>query len=176
MPITFSADELASEGFEGFLTIGQLHRSGCFEVPDERGVYVVLRRGEAPHTILKRSHAPAWRGQDPTRPVDELTARWLDRTALLYVAAAPGSGVRHRLRQRLKRMLRFGHGSVVGHWGGRYLWQLGESSRLVLAWRTCRDDEDPRALADELLRRFEAVHHARPFANPAEDAGDAADD
>lgn len=176
MSATFSADDLAAEGYVGFLTVGQLHRSGCFEVPDECGVYVVLRRGEAPHAILRRSQAPAWRGEDPTRPVEELAARWIDGTALLYVNAAPGAGVRHRLRQRLKRMLRFGHGSVVGHWSGRFLWQLGESSRLVLAWRPCTDAEAPRAIAQEILRRFEAVHHARPFANPPEADTDSNED
>ena len=169
MPATFSEDALAAEGFVGFLTIGQLHRSGCLEVPDACGVYVVVRRGEAPYRLLRRSQAPAWRGEDPTRPVDELTARLLEGTDLLYVNAAPGSGVRHRLRQRLKRFLRFGHGSVVGHWSGRTIWQLAESSRLVLAWRPCEAGEEARAYADALLRRFEAVHHARPFANPVED-------
>ncbi|MEY4373989.1 MAG: hypothetical protein RL760_155 [Candidatus Eisenbacteria bacterium] len=169
MSSTYSAADLAAEGFEGFLTVGQLHRSGCLEVPDACGVYVVLRRGEAPHRVVRRSQAPAWRGMDPTRPIEELTARVIDATDLLYVNAAPGSGVRHRLRQRLKRFLRFGHGSVVGHWSGRFIWQLGESSRLVLAWRPCAEHEDARALADDLLRRFEAVHHARPYANPLED-------
>lgn len=170
MSVTFRAEDLATEGFVGFLTVGQLHRSGCFEVPDERGVYVVLRRGEAPHRILPRSQAPAWRGEDPTRPVEDLSARWVEGTELLYAAAAPGSGVRHRLRQRIKRFLRFGHGSVVGHWGGRFVWQLAESSRLVVAWRPCANDQDPHAIVHDLLARFERMYGARPFANPAGEA------
>lgn len=170
MSLTFRTEDLAAEGFVGFLTVGQLHRSGCFEVPDERGAYLLLRGSEAPHRILPRSQAPAWRGEDPTRPVEELTARWVEDTALLYAAAAPGSGVRHRLRQRVKRLLRFGHGSVVGHWGGRFVWQLAESSRLVVAWRPCSDDEDPHAIVNDLLGRFERTHGVRPFANPSNEA------
>ena len=160
-----SAAMLEAEGFAGFVTIGQLHRSGCAEVPDERGVYVVLVRGDAPHGFLARSTAPLWRKQDPTEREDVLAAHWVEGARLLYVGLAPGPGVRSRLRQRVKRFLRFGHGSVVAHWAGRYIWQLRESSRLEVAWRSCGEAEDPAAIERALLARFERQHGALPFAN-----------
>ena len=58
-----SIESLGHQGFSGFLTIGQLHRSGCLEVPDAPGVYVVLRRERAPHPFLGRSH-----GKLPVKP------------------------------------------------------------------------------------------------------------
>ena len=158
-------DLLTSRGFEGFVPISQLHRGGCQDVPDVPGVYVVVRTEDGPPTFLKRSHAPAWRGEDPTRPVDELEARWVAGARVLFIAAAPGSGVRHRLLQRIKRYLRHGHGASVGHWDGRFLWQLSGTSRVEMAWRPCAEGEDARALADETMRAFETLHGARPFAN-----------
>jgi len=166
-----SIESLEREGFSGFLTVGQLHRSGCLEVPDAPGVYVVLRRERAPHPFLRRSTAPVWRRRDPTVPIPTLEARWHADATLLYVAGAPGPGVRSRLRQRIKRMLRFGHGSVVGHWGGRLLWQLGEAGRLVVAWRACETGEEAEALTTELLRRFESHHGGPPFANEVAEGG-----
>jgi len=160
-----SAALLEAEGFVGFLTVGQLHRSDCLEVPDEPGVYVVITRGEAPHGFLRRSPAPVWRGQDPTLPVEALGARWIEGAELLYVGAAPGPGVRSRLRQRIKRFLRFGHGKVVAHWSGHAIWQLKESSRLGVAWRPCASADEAASMSTDLLARFERRHGAPPFAN-----------
>jgi hypothetical protein len=171
-----TAASLEVEGFAGFLTIGQLHRSDCLEVPDEPGVYVVLTRGEAPHGFLRRSTAPVWRGHDPTLPVEALGARWIEGAELLYAGAAPGPGVRSRLRQRIKRFLRFGHGRVVAHWSGHAIWQLKESSRLVVAWRECGSAEDASRLNTDLLARFERRHGALPFANVGGRATDAEDE
>jgi hypothetical protein len=159
--------QLEADGFTGFVTIGQLHRDGCRVVPDARGVYVVLARSEAPHPFLERSSAPEWRGMSPSLPRDELRARWVEGATLLYVGRACGPGVRHRLRQRIKRYLRFGHGKVVAHWDGRHIWQLGEPSRLVMAWRVSDADDDPAARAAGLLAAFERHYGRLPFANPA---------
>lgn len=167
-----SIDALEAAGFEGFFTIGQVHRESAMGVPDERGVYVVLVRGDAPHEIRPKSSAPLWRGQDPAATVEELTARWVESATLLYVGRAKGPGVRNRLRQRIKRFLRFGHGKVVGHWSGRAIWQLREASRLVLAWRVCGEAEDPAALERELLTAFERQYTKPPFANLRHEAAD----
>jgi len=175
MTAPLSADTLEREGFGGFLTIGQLYRSDCLEVPDEPGVYVVLARGEAPHGFRSRSTAPPWRGQDPTLSAEGLAARWIQDAELLYVGRAPGPGVRNRLRQRIKRFLRFGHGRVVAHWSGRVIWQLEESSRLEVAWRTCGDAEEAARLEAEVLSRFERQHGAAPYANLTDSAADTHD-
>lgn len=170
-----SPDSLAaleSAGFEGFFTIGQVHRESALGVPDARGVYVVLVRGDAPHELRPRSSAPVWRGMDPAEPLEVLTPRWVDGASQLYVGAAAGPGVRNRLRQRIKRFLRFGHGKVVGHWAGRAIWQLREASRLVIAWRPCSDDDDPRVLAQGLIGSFERAYGKPPFANLHEDRAD----
>ncbi len=156
---------LEAAGFEGFLTIGQLHSSTCLDVPNERGVYVVLTRTMASHAFRSKSSAPVWRGKSPELPVEELAGQWVPGARVLYVGRARGPGVRSRLRQRIKRYLRFGHGKVVTHWGGRLIWQLGEASRLAVAWRVSGDAEDPAVLETLMLEQFEQYYGALPFAN-----------
>ena len=170
-------DEIAvleAAGFGGFITIGQLHSESCLDVPNERGVYVVLARDDASHQLRAKSSAPPWRGKEPAVPVEELAVRWVPKARVLYVGRARGPGVRSRLRQRIKRYLRYGHGKVVAHWGGRLIWQLGEASRLVVAWRVCADAEDPAVLEAGMLEMFEQHYGAPPFANLRNDpvAGD----
>lgn len=156
---------LEAAGFAGFLTIGQLHTNSCLDVPNARGVYVVLTRSSAPHQFRLQSSAPVWRGKEPAVPLDELAEHWVSGATVLYVGRARGPGVRSRLRQRIKRYLRFGHGKVVAHWGGRLIWQLGEVSRLAVAWRASDDSEDPAEVEARLLRDFEEHYGALPFAN-----------
>ncbi len=175
-----SIASLEAAGFEGFLTIGQLHSDACQSVPNQRGVYVVLTRGSAPHQFRAKSSAPVWRGKQPALSLEELAEHWVPDASVLYIGRARGPGVRSRLRQRIKRYLRFGHGKVVAHWGGRLIWQLGEASRLVVAWRASDGLEDLADVGSSMLAEFERHYGALPFANlrsePGSDDDEGADD
>ncbi len=101
----------------------------------------------------------------------ELEERWIPDTPLLFVAAAPGPGVRNLLRQRVKRYLRFGSGAVVGHWNGRFVWQLTDHRSLRIAWKVMAG-EDPAAAAGAMIADFENRHGRPPFANDASSPDD----
>ena len=83
---------------------------------------------------------------------------------VLYLGRACGPGVRSLLRQRVKRYLRFGHGRVVGHWGGRFVWQLRDHGTLRVAWKPT-GDEDPALVEARLQARFREHYGMLPFAN-----------
>ena len=159
---------LEAEGFEGFFTVGQLHAEGCEGLPNEPGVYAIVRESLDPPEFLSRSIAPIYRCQDPTRPIDELKQRWVPGAQVLYLGCARGPGVRSLLRQRVKRYLRFGHGRVVGHWGGRFVWQLRDHSALRVAWKAA-GAQDPAQAEAHLLARFHEQHGVLPFANSEEE-------
>ena len=70
------------------------------------------------------------------------------------------------LRRRLREYSRFGVGEPVAHWGGRMIWQLKNSERLIVAWREVGREETAREFEQRLLRRFAELYDGRrPFAN-----------
>jgi hypothetical protein len=155
---------LEAEGFEGFFTVGQLHAEGCEGLPNEPGVYAMVRESLDPPEFLANSVAPIYRGQNPTLPIEALSARWVAGAQVLYFGRAPGPGVRSLLRQRVKRYLRFGHGKVVGHWGGRFVWQLRDHAALRVAWKPA-DAGNVIPTEARLQVRFREHYGVLPFAN-----------
>lgn len=160
---------LRETGFRGFHSVSHLQRTRCLDVPVERGVYAIVRDTEMPPEFMEESVGGRCRHQDPTVPVDELKAKWVEGAQVIYLGRARGPGVRNLLQQRVKRCIRFGQGKVVAHWGGRYVWQLRDHVALRVAWRPAAEDEDPATTEASLLEGFIARHGRLPFANLREE-------
>lgn len=159
---SWSAPGLADRGFAGFVPFADLDRESIPRVP---GVYVVLRPDDAPPRYAARSSAGWFKGRDPTVPVEKLQSVWVDSAAVLYIGKATGgTSGRRGLRARLWEYRRFGFGEPVGHWGGRYIWQLENARDLLVAWMTT-PDVDPADMESDLITAFETLYGARPFAN-----------
>lgn len=143
-------------GFEGFVPADEL-RERLDQVPDVPGVYLILTDRRKHARVLTRSYAGLWKGKNPTLPVAELRTAWVTTSAVLYIGKAGTS-----LRTRLRAYLRHGAGHAAAHWGGRAIWQLADSGRLLVAWRLQRE---PRAIERALIAEFAKQHGKRPFAN-----------
>lgn len=148
----WTVDWLKSIGFEGFVPV---HRAVA-SVPSVPGTYVVLREPISDPSFAVVSQGGWFKGRNPAVGVDQLDAKWVPGAQVVYI----GQG--GDLRRRIGQLSRYGLGSPVGHWGGRYLWQLEDCADLAIAWR--RDDEPTQAESD-LLSRFVARHGRLPFAN-----------
>jgi hypothetical protein len=151
----FSADALRAEGFSGFVPLLTLDTS---KVPSTGGVYVVLRESDDPPAYLAVSPAGHFKKKDPTVGVAKLEAKWVHGCAVVYV----GKG--DNLRRRLTEYRDFGAGKAVGHYGGRYLWQLSDAASLVVCWRET-PGKDPEDVEGDLLTAFKAAYGKYPFAN-----------
>jgi hypothetical protein len=153
---------LEAEGFRGFVPFAALPTAG---VPLGAGVYVVYRDSTEPPTFFDQSCGGHFKGKDPTVPVPLLQSVWADGAHVINIGkAALGASGRRGLHKRLNEYRRFGEGAPVGHWGGRYVWQLADSPALLVAWRET-PDEDPRVVESRYIADFIRHYGQRPFAN-----------
>jgi hypothetical protein len=152
---------LEARGFRGFIPFGVLPGT---DVPDEGGVYVVLRPSFSPPHFLATSPAGRRKQRAPSVPPERLALEWVEGAHIVYIGkAATGAKARHGLRGRLRQYAKSGTGSS-GHWGGRYIWQLEDSSSLLVAWRPT-PGLDPAHDEAELIDEFILLHGKPPFAN-----------
>jgi hypothetical protein len=162
-PLFNSVDALQQFGFEGFLPIPVLQESNCCYVLDVPGVYLVLRSSKTPPEFLAESTGGFFKGKNPTVLAGVLENKWVDNVLVLYIGkAGPAKG--RTLRTRLAEYMRFGQAEAIGHWGGRYIWQLADSGGLLVCWKETYSD-DPRKEESQLIEKFEAVYKKLPFAN-----------
>lgn len=147
-----------AEGFDGFIRVSEL-RDSKFLIPDEAGVYVVLRVSQADPEFLEKGTGGFSQGKNPNVSMVELTENFVYGVKTVYIGKASTS-----LRKRVGQLLRFGAGSAVSHWGGRYLWQLADSDNLMIAWKPTPDC-DPRTIEARMIQDFISLHGKRPFAN-----------
>lgn len=160
MSSPFTRAHLTDRGFQGFARFTDLPTT---PVSGASGVYVVLRESDDVPSYLPSSPAGRFKGRDPSVAPATLAAAWVDGERLLYIGrAAAGRSGRRGLSKRLDEYRRNGSGEPVGHWGGRYIWQLADHEDLLIAWRA---DDDPTAVEADLLDEFVADHGRLPFAN-----------
>jgi 5-methylcytosine-specific restriction protein A len=152
--------QLLAEGFQGFKTFSQLLSGGIGQVSDAPGIYVVLRESEDAPVFLAANPGGRFKGRDPSVDVKVLQGRWVDGAHVIYVGKAD------LLRRRLRQFADFGAAKPVGHWGGRYIWQLDASAGFVVAWRET-PSVSPRKAELDFLARFQQAYGRPPLANIA---------
>ncbi|WP_157439557.1 hypothetical protein [Aeromicrobium sp. Root344] len=146
---------LQAAGFEGFVPLLTLNLP---EVPDEPGVYCVVRPDSDAVQFLEESVAGWWKDRDPSVTAQVLEEAWIEGPAVVYIGKASAS-----LRQRLRPYRRIGEGYKAAHWGGRYIWQLADHRSLLVCWRT--EADDAAVVESRLIAEFRTAYGDRPFAN-----------
>ena len=151
--------KLREAGFCGFKSICALRRSKLAEVPEEHGIYLILRPDRCPPHFLYMKDSIR------TSDLEELQAQWVEGSRILYIGKAGGSDIAEKLRDRLKRYFRYGEGHRgSGHAGGKRIWELTNSAELIACWKTTPSDE-PRMVESELQEAFHERFGKYPFAN-----------
>ena len=155
--IRFDEDSLKETGFVGFVPVAELWGGALRMIPDVPGVYVVCRVSDGAPVFLETGSGGHFKGKAPNVAVAELAANWVGGTPVVYIGKATS------LRKRISQYVRFGQGKPVGHWGGRYIWQLADAPDLLFCWREV--DGVPDAVETELICAFREAYGSRPFAN-----------
>lgn len=159
-----SIESIRAAGFEGFLSIKELQATNCEAVPRERGIYLILRMPLHAPTFLASSVGGHFKKRNPTVELAVLESAWVADTPVVYIGKAGGSRSKATLYTRLRSYMQFGKGKPVGHWGGRYIWQLADGLELVVCWQATPDAELAE-VESRLIREFKQQYQQRPFAN-----------
>jgi hypothetical protein len=160
LPKSFSRIDLEALGFEGWCTWAALRQAHFAAVPAGPAVYVIYRAAAAAPSFLGVNPGGRFKDKGPSVPLDVLTSSWVPGAHVVYIGKADVAD------RRLKQFARFGAGEPVGHWGGRYIWQLSDSDELLVAWHEISWVEQARQYEKRLLARFGELHGVvRPFAN-----------
>lgn len=155
--MTKEIENYRKDGFTGFVPVSKL-RSTASLLPDSGGVYIVVRDSDNSPEFLATGTGGFFKGKNPNVGLEELESNYVAGSKVVYIGKATS------LKKRVGQLLRFGAGSAVGHWGGRYLWQLADSDNLLIAWKTT-SATDPRAEEIKMLEEFVSRHGKLPFAN-----------
>lgn len=139
------------------VTMKELLRSDCGNLPEEPGVYWVL----APEGFRIRFHERPYHPKSKLYAAQTLQNK-LDKTAdqkILYIGKAQG---KRGLRQRLRQYVNYGQGKTNIHQGGRAIWQIEENEFLLLGYEVS-SQADVRER--QLLQGFKEKNHSYPLAN-----------
>ena len=155
----FKKDDFIENGFKGFYKVRDI-REGRASIPPSKGVYIVYRDSVEYPQFLKLGTGGLYSGNNPNVEETKLKRKWVEGANLLYIGET-GS----HLNERIELLVEFGDGHNVRHWGGRYIWQLLDSSDLLIAYKIIEAGE-PINNKKEMLEKFIIQHNGRlPFAN-----------
>lgn len=157
--MALSRSNLEGRGYAGFVSFTELRNGALTHVPREPGAYVVMVADVAPQ-FSQESRGGDFKGKDPTVDTEILRSNWVEGAVVVYVGKAED------LKRRLNEFCRFGSGVPIGHWGGRYVWQVADSDEWLVCWKSCDEGEIALEAEAALLREFADAHGGRlPFAN-----------
>lgn len=160
LPTSFLRPDLEEVGFVGWRTWDHLRTTDFGEIPAHAATYVIYRPSAREPVFLKTNPGGRFKGKDPTVDRTVLEANWVQGAHTVYIGKADLAA------KRLKQFARFGAGEPIGHWGGRYIWQLADFHHLLVAWHPISWDEAARMYEKRLLAHFAALADgSRPFAN-----------
>lgn len=157
-------ESIRDYGFEGFKTVASLRANVIEEVPSEKGVYMVVAPNSFVCQFMERSTGGFFKKRNPSVPVSKLYSKWVPKALVLYIGKAGSPDGNATLRKRITGFIGFGNGKPIGHWGGRYIWQLRDAEQLLICWRVF-PGAIPREVKKSLISSFEAKYGCLPFAN-----------
>jgi hypothetical protein len=156
-------DDIKKGGFEGFHPIKKLGMNFQL-IPNIRGVYLILNLDSQEPSYSAIGTGGHFKEKNPNVPIAILQSNWLYKTIVVYIGKAGAENSKATLRSRLGQYLKFGQGKDIGHWGGRFIWQLAAAQELVVCWRPL-PESDPRTMESELINDFLTQYGRLPFAN-----------
>ena len=158
-----SITELKKNGFKGFKTVSELWIDRI-SIPKAMGVYLVINPNFKNTKFISPGVGGFFKGKNPNVSINEVQLNLVANSQIVYIGKAGSSTSKATLYSRLGQYLRFGQTINIGHWGGRYIWQIKNHSDLIFCWKPTPNRE-PREIEKQLLDAFINQFGKRPFAN-----------
>jgi hypothetical protein len=158
-----SIDQIKKAGFIGFKKMSELLVDSS-AIPKIKGVYLVLNPNYKKAEYLQIGTGGHFKGKNPNVLIDELKSNWVENSLVVYIGKAGSETSKATLNSRLKQYFGFGQGKSIGHWGGRFIWQLKHCNDLIVCWKPLLN-ENPRTTENILIKKFVSEFSKRPFAN-----------
>lgn len=149
------------EGFQGFIPVKDLRKKlneKTSGISTEAGIYIVVRGNDSAPSFESVGTGGHFKGKNPNVDIATLQDKYVNDSKIVYIGKATN------LRRRIGELLRFGAGKDIGHWGGRYLWQLSDAEDLLVAWKEM-PGQDVKQEEKSMLEDFIDRHGRLPFAN-----------
>ena len=159
--MNFSKQALINDGYIGFKSVKDLWNDKSM-IPKKMGVYMVLNTASS-IKFINPGVGGFFKGKDPNVDIPQLEEKYVD-SLVIYIGKAGGFSSSATLFSRIGQYLKFGQTKNVGHYGGRFIWQLKNHQDLLFCWKPL-DEEEPIILEKELLSFFKSEYGKLPFAN-----------
>ena len=156
-------DEIKNAGFLGFKKMRELFVDSS-SIPKIKGVYLILNPNYKKAEYLEIGTGGHFKGKNPNVCIDKLKSNWVDNSLVVYIGKAGSESGNATLNSRLRQYVGFGQGRNIGHWGGRLIWQMKNSSNLIVCWKPL-PNENPRFIESQLIKNFRTEFSKHPFAN-----------
>ena len=150
-------DILMANGFIGFTKVEKL-ATEVNNIVDLPGVYIVLYMSNLKPNFILKGTGGFFKNKNPNVKIEILDDNWVTNANIVYIGKATS------LQVRIKQFIYFGQGRNIGHYGGRYIWQIEKSNELLFCWKIF-DNINPRDFEKKLINQFQQKYYKKPFAN-----------
>ena len=162
-------ESLKEYGFEGFKKISDLFKDTSL-IPFERGIYFVLYLSKGYPEFLSKGVGGYFKAKDPNVSEQIIRNNWVKNTIVVYIGQAggirAGKWSNQTINKRISDYMKFGKGNNIGHYGGRYIWQLKDYKETTICWKSLPNKTiDPKSAESQLISNFKNIYDKRPFAN-----------
>jgi hypothetical protein len=156
-------ESIRNSGFSGFKKISEIKLDSSL-VPNIKGVYLVLRPLDSEVEFVKKGTGGFFKDMDPNVDLIELKKKWLEEANIIYIDNAGDTDGSDTLNSKINQYLNFGKGDKVGHWDGRYVWQIKNIKDYIICWKELPNDWT-KSVKINLLELFRQKYNNLPFAN-----------
>lgn len=148
--------------FDRFYSIEELYKKGFQDIPDKKGIYIIIKPGNIDIIFSVDTTAiKEYKGKNLLYDLKELKDKYGNSDKkILYIGKAGGEI--NKLRGRIRQLIKYGYREADNHRGGRAIWQIENNKELLIGYSVC---DNPREKEKELLQEYFKKNRTLPLAN-----------